>query len=40
MSDQDVERHRRNWVGFTQFLFWGSASVVVLLALMAFFLVH
>ena len=39
MSELEVERHRRDWVGFTKFLTWGTASVVILLILMAIFLV-
>jgi hypothetical protein len=37
--DTDVERHRRAWVGFTKFLTWGTAIVLIILALMAYFLV-
>lgn len=36
--DEDVERHRRNWLGFTLFLKWATGTVVLILALMAIFL--
>jgi hypothetical protein len=37
--DAEVERHRQFWVSFTNFLKWGTVSVIVLLALLAIFLV-
>jgi hypothetical protein len=37
--DADIERHRRAWLGFTRFLTWGTAIVVIILALMAMFLI-
>jgi hypothetical protein len=36
--DAEYERHRRTWVGFTRFLTWSSAVVIIILAGMALFL--
>ncbi|HEX3885226.1 MAG TPA: hypothetical protein VHW66_21400 [Stellaceae bacterium] len=37
--DPDFQRHYRFWLGFTKFMKFGIIFVVILLALMAFFLV-
>jgi hypothetical protein len=37
--DIELERHKRTWHGFTQFLKIGSAIVIIVLAGMAIFLV-
>lgn len=37
-TDMELERHRRTWIGFTRFIKFGTATVVVILALMAVFL--
>ncbi len=36
--DQELQRHKEVWIGFTRLLKWGIAIVVVTLLLMAFFL--
>jgi hypothetical protein len=36
--DQELERHREMWVGFTQLLKWGIVAVVIVLVGMALFL--
>jgi Bacterial aa3 type cytochrome c oxidase subunit IV len=36
--DPEVERHRRTWIGFTRFVKFGTAAVVILLILLAIFL--
>jgi hypothetical protein len=36
--DPEVERHRRTWLGFTRFVKFGTATVVIVLILMAIFL--
>jgi hypothetical protein len=36
--DQELERHKETWIGFTRFMKWGVAIVVIVLLLMAFFL--
>lgn len=38
MMDQELQRHKEVWIGFTRLLKWGIAIVVVTLLLMAFFL--
>jgi hypothetical protein len=35
--DAEVERHRQNWIGFARFLRWSTASVLIILALLAIF---
>jgi hypothetical protein len=37
--DAEYERHRRQWVGFTRFITWGTGVVALVLILMALFLV-
>lgn len=32
---QEIIRHQKGWEGFARFLFFGSAGVVLILALMA-----
>jgi hypothetical protein len=36
--DQELQRHKEVWIGFTRLLKWGIAIVVITLLLMAFFL--
>jgi Bacterial aa3 type cytochrome c oxidase subunit IV len=36
--DQELQRHKETWIGFTRFMKWGVAIVVIVLLLMAFFL--
>jgi hypothetical protein len=36
--DADYQRHRQNWIGFTQFVKYGTSAVIVVLILMAIFL--
>jgi hypothetical protein len=36
--DPEFERHRRTWIGFTRFVKYGLAAVIVILVLMAIFL--
>ena len=36
--DAELQRHRQTWIGFTKFAKYGSAGVVILLALLALFL--
>jgi Bacterial aa3 type cytochrome c oxidase subunit IV len=35
--DAELQRHRRNWIGFTKFLKFGTATVVLVLVLLALF---
>jgi hypothetical protein len=35
--DAEVERHRRNWIGFAKFLRWGTTIVVFILIMLAIF---
>ena len=37
--DSEVERHRQTWIGFTRFVKFGTASVIILLVLLAIFLI-
>ena len=37
--DPELERHRQTWIGFTRFLKWALAIIVLVLVLMAIFLV-
>jgi hypothetical protein len=37
--DPELERHRQTWIGFTRFLKWALAIIIVILVLMAIFLV-
>jgi IS5 family transposase len=36
--DPELERHRRTWIGFTRFIRYSLAVVVIILILMAIFL--
>jgi hypothetical protein len=36
--DADYQRHRQNWIGFTQFVKYGTGTVILILVLMALFL--
>ncbi|HXY98714.1 MAG TPA: aa3-type cytochrome c oxidase subunit IV [Stellaceae bacterium] len=36
--DQELQRHKDVWIGFTRLLKWAIAAIVVILLLMAFFL--
>jgi hypothetical protein len=36
--DADYQRHRQNWIGFTQFVKYGTSAVILILILMAIFL--
>jgi hypothetical protein len=36
--DQDLQRHREMWLGFTRMMKWGIALVVIVLLLLAAFL--
>jgi hypothetical protein len=36
--DQELERHKEMWLGFTKLLKWSIALIVITLLLMAFFL--
>ena len=36
--DAEFERHRRGWIGFTRFLKYATASVIIILILLAIFL--
>jgi hypothetical protein len=36
--DAELQRHREIWIGFTQFLKYGTSAVIILLILMAIFL--
>ena len=36
--DQELQRHKEVWLGFTRLLKWAIAIIVVTLLLMAFFL--
>ena len=36
--ENEVERHRRGWIGFARFMRWSVIVVVVTLILMAMFL--
>ena len=36
--DADLQRHRDNWNGFTQFVKWGTTAVIIVLVGMAIFL--
>jgi hypothetical protein len=36
--DADYQRHRQNWIGFTQFVKYGTSAVIIILILMAIFL--
>jgi len=36
--DREVERHLETWHGFSRLMFWAALHVVVILALLAFFL--
>jgi Bacterial aa3 type cytochrome c oxidase subunit IV len=36
--DPELERHRRTWLGFTRFLRWSLAIIVIILIGMAIFL--
>jgi Bacterial aa3 type cytochrome c oxidase subunit IV len=36
--DPELERHWRTWIGFTRFLRWALAVIVVILVGMAIFL--
>jgi hypothetical protein len=37
--DPELERHRQTWIGFTRFLKWALAIIILILVLMAIFLV-
>lgn len=37
-ADPELERHRRTWIGFTRFMKWAVAVIVVILVLMGIFL--
>tara|TARA_B100001540_G_scaffold234433_1_gene208615 strand:- start:473 stop:583 length:111 start_codon:yes stop_codon:yes gene_type:complete len=34
----DNDSHKKTWDGFTKFVLWGSAAVILVLVLMAIFL--
>ena len=36
--DQELQRHKEVWLGFTRLLKWAVGSIVIILLLMAFFL--
>lgn len=36
--DQELQRHMETWIGFTRFIKWGLATVIILLLALAFFL--
>ena len=36
--DPQYEQHYRTWVGFTRFLRWNTAAVIIILILLAIFL--
>ncbi|MGO8914689.1 MAG: aa3-type cytochrome c oxidase subunit IV [Stellaceae bacterium] len=36
--DQELQRHKEVWLGFTRLLKWAIAIIVIILLLMAFFL--
>jgi Bacterial aa3 type cytochrome c oxidase subunit IV len=36
--DTELERHRRTWIGFTRFIKYALAAIIILLVLMAIFL--
>jgi hypothetical protein len=36
--DQELQRHRETWLGFTRLLKWSIALIVIILLLMAAFL--
>jgi len=36
--DAEYQRHRQDWIGFTQFVKYGTGAVIVLLIGMAIFL--
>lgn len=36
--DQELQRHKEVWIGFTRLLRWSIAAIVVILLLLAFFL--
>jgi len=36
--DQELQRHKEVWIGFTRLLKWAIAAIVVILLLLAFFL--
>jgi hypothetical protein len=36
--DQELQRHKEVWIGFTRLLKWAIAAIVIILLLMAFFL--
>jgi hypothetical protein len=36
--DQELQRHKEMWLGFTRLMKWAIAAIVVTLLLMAFFL--
>lgn len=38
VADEDYRRHYRTWIGFTRFIKYGLASVIILLVLLAHFL--
>ena len=35
-ADQDLQRHQEIYRGFTRFLMWLSATVIVVIAILAF----
>ena len=36
--DAEYQRHRQDWIGFTQFVKYGTSAVILVLILMAIFL--
>jgi hypothetical protein len=38
MADPEFERHRQTWIGFTRFIKWSTAIIIVILIGMAIFL--
>jgi len=38
VMDPEFERHRRTWIGFTRFIKYALATIIILLILMAIFL--
>ena len=37
-KQMDNDSHKKTWDGFTKFVLWGSAAVILVLVLMAIFL--
>lgn len=37
-ADQEVQRHLRTWLGFARLMRWAVVGIVIVLALLAWFL--